>query len=255
MDFNRGKQQPVYYLVVAWIVVLAVMNGVGTLFERLRFSITVSALLEEVTVLLVVWLLNHYWLKVRIQLRTDLSFGAQLRVNAFSLFLVVFLLAFLEAQLAHGKSVKHVLVMAVVALLVAIFEESLFRGVLLVGFLQRIGRGNSVWLAVLLSSTLFAASHLINLSHQSVSITISQVLMAFGFGLLQSATYLRSGSLIWPILLHFMFDTQVLARSGLISKGNIPAWSGLIPLVIYGVVALILLRRSKRAEVVERFRI
>jgi len=112
-----------------------------------------------------------------------------------------------------------------------------------------------VWLAVLLSSTLFAVSHLINLSHQSVSLTISQVLMAFGFGLLQSATYLRSGSLIWPILLHFTFDTQVLARSGLISKGNIPAWSGLIPLVIYGTVALILLRRSKRAEVVERFRI
>jgi len=254
VDFSRGKQQPAYYLVVAWLVVLAVMNGAGMLFEKFGLSINVSVLLEEITVLLVLWLLNHYWLKVRIQLRTNQSFGAQVRVNGFSLFLVVFFLSILETQLAHGKSVNHVAVMTAMALLVAIFEESLFRGVILVGFLQRVGRGNAVWLAVLLSSALFAASHLINLSHQSVSMTIAQVLMTFGLGLLQSATYLRSGSLIWPILFHFVLDTQALVRGGLMPKGKIPAWSGLIPLVIYGTVALILLRQSKRAEVVARFK-
>ncbi|WP_143462621.1 CPBP family intramembrane glutamic endopeptidase [Levilactobacillus enshiensis] len=253
MNLSRGKWQPVCELVVAWIVLLAVMS-VGILFEKLKLTVTTSALLEEITVLLVLWGLNHYWLKVHLQWRTDQSFGTQVRVNAFSLVLVVLFLASLEMQLAHGKGVKHVVVMALVALLVAVFEETFFRGVLLVGFLQRIGRGDAVWLAVLLSSTLFAASHLINLLHQPVSLTIAQVLMAFGFGLLQSATYLRSGSLIWPILLHFVLDTQALTRDGLMANTHVPAWSGFMPLVVYGIVALILLRRSKRTEIVTRFK-
>jgi len=78
--------------------------------------------------------------------------------------------------------------------------------------------------------------------------------MAFGFGLLTSAMYLRTGSLLWTIAWHFLEDAQVLVNTGLLQQGvNLPAWAGIGPLVVYGGIAWFMLRRSKLADIRARF--
>jgi membrane protease YdiL (CAAX protease family) len=74
----------------------------------------------------------------------------------------------------------------------AIAEEWLFRGVLLHLWAERFG----VRFAVLASSVLFAAMH-------------SDVIGSVIFGIVMAALYIRTGSLLVPIVAHFLFNALV----------------------------------------------
>jgi uncharacterized protein len=78
----------------------------------------------------------------------------------------------------------------------AIAEEWLFRGVLLHVWAQRFG----VRFAILASSVLFAAMH-------------SDVIGSVIFGIAMAALYIRTGSLLVPIVAHFLFNALVAAGS------------------------------------------
>jgi membrane protease YdiL (CAAX protease family) len=82
----------------------------------------------------------------------------------------------------------------------AIAEEWLFRGVLLHVWAQRFG----VRFAVLASSVLFAAMH-------------SDVIGSVIFGIVMAALYIRTGSLLVPIVAHFLFNVLVSVGSVIIS--------------------------------------
>jgi membrane protease YdiL (CAAX protease family) len=102
----------------------------------------------------------------------------------------------------------HVLRPSVIALLVvaylatAIFEEGLYRGVIL-GLLRPMG----VWPAVLISSLLFGLGHLSNFALRGISFLV--VLQAFGAalqGIGLAALRLRTNT-IWPLIaIHFLHD-------------------------------------------------
>jgi CAAX protease family protein len=74
----------------------------------------------------------------------------------------------------------------------AVAEEWLFRGVLLHIWAERFG----VRFAVLATSVLFAAMH-------------SDVIGSVIFGIVMAALYLRTGSLLVPIIAHFLFNALV----------------------------------------------
>lgn len=257
IQFGR-KRQPVYQVLVPWIAILVAMFVISDVAKWGQLSREWTAVIEEIIGFSLVFGLNRYWLKISISLKSDLSMWMQLKTNAFPVIWMGFLLIGLAVGFPRHKSGGEIAMLVLIALLVAIFEEYLFRGVLLNGFLQRLRwrpETNLLW-AVIFSSLLFASSHLINLTHQSLNLTIAQVAMAFGLGLMQSATYLRTRSLLWPIALHFIYDAQGLLQTGLMQTAlnNVPAWSGLFSLVIYGTVAVVLLRPTKRAEVLAHFR-
>lgn len=86
----------------------------------------------------------------------------------------------------------------IIALLPAIFEETLFRGVLF-GSMQESGWGT--WKAVLLTGALFS------LFHGNPEQTIYQFLCGAAFALLAQ----RSGSILPGILAHFMNNAAILA--------------------------------------------
>ncbi|WP_380054095.1 lysostaphin resistance A-like protein [Falsihalocynthiibacter sp. SS001] len=98
-------------------------------------------------------------------------------------------------------------------LFVGIFEEVLFRGILLHGFELRIGPAA----ALFASSFVFGTSHYVNwITGQSLAATHPQVIHAGLAGILYGAIALRTRS-VWPsVLLHALWDFVVTMNHALI---------------------------------------
>lgn len=94
------------------------------------------------------------------------------------------------------------------ALLVSIAEEGLFRGIILGGTAKHI----KPLYALLLSSLLFSALHLLNLLGGLAPAEVaSQLLSTFVMGLFLGAVYLYTRNLYLPIIFHFVWDYIFLA--------------------------------------------
>lgn len=128
-------------------------------------------------------------------------------------------------------------------------EEFMFRGVILGVVLMILTRVKTtafrVNLSVVISAILFGAYHYINLSNQSFSFTTMQVISVAGFGLILGAVYVRSGSIIVPILLHFIYDYVVTLPKGF-QVTNYSQVSGVqmialgIWIIIYAIIAYLI---------------
>jgi len=111
-----------------------------------------------------------------------------------------------------GKSVfeivgvQHLAVLIFMTLLVGVFEEGLFRGILMKGARTRFGPLT----AVLIASVLFGFMHIVNyISGQPLPDTMTQILHAAIGGFMYGMLRLRIGAL-WPvILLHGFWDMAV----------------------------------------------
>ncbi len=91
------------------------------------------------------------------------------------------------------------------ALTIGVFEESMFRGVLLHGILRKTGKTRSgVWIAILVSSLVFGTFHVTNYifggNYDLTGIlqTIGKILQTGIFGILLSAIYLKTKN-FWGI--------------------------------------------------------
>lgn len=100
------------------------------------------------------------------------------------------------------------LVLLLNSLLIGLSEEVMFRGFLYHGLRQRLGITGAVWL----SSLVFGAVHVVNaLMTGDLPGAFAQSVFAMGLGLVLAAMALRTGSLIWPILYHALWDFGVLS--------------------------------------------
>ena len=81
--------------------------------------------------------------------------------------------------------------------IVALFEENAFRGYLL----HTLAEGLGFWPAAVLMSLLFAAMHVQNPGESKVGIVA-----VFAFGMMLAFSLRRTGSLLWAIGFHFMWD-------------------------------------------------
>ncbi|MFQ6548118.1 lysostaphin resistance A-like protein [Aestuariibius sp. 2305UL40-4] len=104
--------------------------------------------------------------------------------------------------------------------LVGIFEEVLFRGIVF----HAIERVGGPVVALFLSSLLFGAMHYVNwMSGQPLGATTIQVLHAAGGGFLYGALMLRTGS-IWPsVILHALWDLSVGLNSATFGQDQDPS--------------------------------
>ncbi|WP_386681964.1 CPBP family intramembrane glutamic endopeptidase [Loktanella sp. R86503] len=112
-------------------------------------------------------------------------------------------------SLEGGAALRAALVpIATLALLVGLFEELLFRGVLLHGLQSRISAG---W-AIVASGTIFGLFHGVNaLAGQDLTITAIQIAGAAGLGLFFGAVTVQARS-IWPaVALHALWDAFALS--------------------------------------------
>ena len=97
-------------------------------------------------------------------------------------------------------------------LLVGFVEEILTRGIV-VKMLRDAGK--SEWVVMVVSSLIFAVLHATNiLSGQPVVTVLLTVVFAFGFGICMYLTLRVTGHLIWPMLLHGLYDPTLFLATG-----------------------------------------
>ncbi len=107
--------------------------------------------------------------------------------------------------------ISAVLLWGAISFLVAINEETLFRGFALRGLMKSFRPVT----AVILSSVAFGLFHLVNLWEGGNPILIvAQVVSATGIGSIMAAMTLRSGSILPAILIHFLVDIVGLTALG-----------------------------------------
>ena len=156
---------------------------------------------------------------------------------------------------------------------VGIYEEVLFRGLILKILLKKMGQSKrGIINACLISSAIFGISHISNVvgligysEQMSVSVVlpiISQVIFTSAFGLFAVALFMRSGTLWVPILIHGIGNLTVhifvayASRDWILQFVETPiemsfpefALSTLLPTIPFFVVGLLLLRKVKPNE-------
>ena len=246
--------QAILLLIASWLFQYVVTLGLYDMREALG--------LDKEQIVALAMLLSYGILIATIGHFMRLRFGQLLHPNASSVFstfwllvpptlLLVPLLILLDMALIEGleqffpisgwerdsfnlmRSASLPMLVAV-CVLAPLFEEILFRGILLRGFLQRYPRH----LAIAYSALLFGIAHL----------NIYQFLLAFFLGLLLGWLYERSHSLIPGIALHAAINTSVtLLSSGANNASatggsvfDVPALVWLLALVLAAVGAWVL---------------
>ena len=139
---------------------------------------------------------------------------------------------------------------------VGITEEFVFRGIIGTLLLRKFGTSRvGIWSAVILSGILFGAAHISNIIGASLVGVLVQAAIASMLGMLLAAIYFRTGCIWVTVALHALVDITAAITTGLYGNGTMsdtvssynPAM--LISCVIYLIVLIVLLRKSKTAEI------
>ncbi|KQR07262.1 CPBP family intramembrane glutamic endopeptidase [Cellulomonas sp. Leaf334] len=133
-------------------------------------------------------------------------------------------------------------------LLVGFVEEILTRGIA-VKMLRDAGK--SEWVVMVVSSLIFGLLHASNiLGGQEILTVALTVVFAFGFGICMYLTLRVTGNLIWPMLLHGLYDPTLFLATGGIDEVHSGPQSELLTLagpsnmifILIAVVGLIFVR-------------
>ncbi|MHC4566290.1 MAG: lysostaphin resistance A-like protein [Planctomycetota bacterium] len=108
----------------------------------------------------------------------------------------------LKLAAEHPQLALHILIFVVAVVIIPVFEELFFRGIIQTTLLSYIQVKGKAWIAIAIASTLFALMHE-EMSHRPA---------LFVLGVCMGYAYERSGSLWRPIFIHAIFNaTNVLA--------------------------------------------
>ncbi|WP_233437783.1 CPBP family intramembrane glutamic endopeptidase [Agromyces laixinhei] len=169
----------------------------GTLFLGAGLSLIIGAILLAITASLLGW-----WRPALF----DRKHSARWPIFVPAIMVVALLLNL--ASTDWGSYDVGFFAASIVLLLVGFTEEMATRGLLLVALRSRLGEG-WVWF---LSSALFALMHLTNaLAGQDMALTLTQVGMAFLGGTVFYILRRTTGSLIWAMVLHGLWDFSTFA--------------------------------------------
>lgn len=204
---NRNK---IIWMLILFMVIEKVLeNGVlvPAILKMPFGDLTSNLLYKGIEVLLVLGL--NYWL---VKQKLYFSFALNFKTIIFMVGGIGYISLFI-----HSGSVKFLFPTLGLALLTAISEELLYRGVIFVDLLKiltaRHASGLNIITAVIVSSLLFSLQHLSNLASQSWLATGCQLIQTFGMGVLFAAVYLRTSSLSLVIFTHFIIDFPMIYLS------------------------------------------
>ncbi|HEX9139379.1 MAG TPA: type II CAAX endopeptidase family protein [Steroidobacteraceae bacterium] len=236
-------------IVLAIVVVLSALGGtlVGHFFPAEDMHVVSPDTQIPREAALVLGLFIATWVMSKIEKRPVLSYGLTdsrmmrrfffgLAVGLLSISALVgalwttHLLVF-DGRVLSGAAIwKYAALWAALDLLVAFFEEGLFRGYLL----HTLTRGLNFWWAALITSVLFGAAH----GHNPGESPIGMITAALG-GLVLCLSLWLTGSLWWAIGMHTGMNWAESYLYGMISSGSesqggliashpigAPIWSG-----------------------------
>lgn len=167
------------------------------LLSHLSSSLTTG--LEEMIFIAIALILNRDWLQQPLTYSLTATWRQRLHPLEPTL-IVTGLMGGYTLMTAHRLNTT--LTILFIAILISLFEETFFRGMLFQASRQTLG----VIKAAIFSSLLFSLTHLINLSHQALSLTLLQLVFTFVFGLLLCLITAQTASLFWPLIIHAAND-------------------------------------------------
>ena len=137
------------------------------------------------------------------------------------------------------------------------FEEVVLRGSALSNMMYHWkDKKNPVLRSLVVSSLIFGALHLINLSHAGVAETLMQVGYAAGVGFLFGAAYLRSRNIVGPVICHAIIDiTAEIFALPADAPEVIPFTVATSIIIAVGgvLIGLWLIRKEKQPEIMALF--
>ncbi|GEK28942.1 CPBP family intramembrane glutamic endopeptidase [Furfurilactobacillus siliginis] len=203
--------------------------------------------IEETILFAGLWGLNRVWLKQPVYFRlTERNPLRLLAVNWVSILLLI-MVALMITSLSKTHHV-YLGLSIIMLIFVPVAEEYLARGLVLpLAFSVTHGRHQLAW-AVALSGLTFGLLHSVNLFHQSLSATGIQMLYTFCLGVMLAAIYLRSGSLLMPMLLHGLNDFIATYTNGLAESKTTLGRSLPVDLLML-MIGIILLRKSQQHRI------
>lgn len=187
------------------------MAFLAVILFTVKRSVTISQSVmiwaQDIPLFVIFYFINQRFTRQKIGIRPTISWS-QLLVVSWPLYLA-FAIAVLEIVINKNLFWSLAISAGVCA---GIFEEFLFRGLIL-GILlkafEHMTKKRQVWSAVVISSVLFGLIHSVNVLRQPIGDTALQMLFAVGFGLILSVLYLRSGTILLPMLFHGTWDFSI----------------------------------------------
>jgi len=163
-------------------------------------------------------------------------------------FPAIFVLGFLGTAAILGLPPTQTIIFVLInTMLVGVSEELMFRGVILHGALSRF----NIWPAILLTTVLFGAVHVLNgFTTGDFLSSMAQAMAATLSGMYFLALRLRTRSLFPGMLIHGLFDFALMTSTVAMRTGRLPTTEGsaalsfplnfvapiifILPLFIYG---------------------
>lgn len=261
-----AKKYTIIYCILAEIIVLGGMTLAGMLFGMLLGNSGVDGYVLQTLQELVGAVLAFAALNVSgcadILTKRGIGFGKGLIVGGYFLFIGVYS-AIVYTVIYEGERTLRpwylIAVFVICMIFVGITEEFLCRGVLAELLLRHYGATKEgVWKAVIISGVLFGLAHLSNLLGAEPVGVLVQCVIAGMMGMAFAAIYFRTGCIWVTVALHAFVDVCALITGGLYTGEIAETISGyqpiqLISVVPYVILLLVLLRKKKMVQIIERF--
>ncbi|MBQ0837887.1 CPBP family intramembrane glutamic endopeptidase [Lactiplantibacillus pentosus] len=189
-------------VLILWGSMLASMGLVSLLLRISPFnqlSATLITGLQESLLLGIVLLFNAAWFQQPLHYRNVPISWPQFKPVLPTLLVTAFITSL---ALLSARQWSTTFAALSVAVLISLFEETSFRGLLF----QLCRSTWGVLPGALLSSVFFSLTHLLNLNHQTLTATLLQLAFTFVLGLLLCLVTVQTKSLFWGIVIHTAND-------------------------------------------------
>ncbi|USS90479.1 CPBP family intramembrane glutamic endopeptidase [Fructilactobacillus carniphilus] len=226
-----------------------------------------SFIIIDLIMLIVLMLFNHFFWKEKIFWLSNVPLGKQLVVDGLIVIILVGLLYNIFAvKFTFNNGAYMNLISDIEA---GVLEEYLFRGILLITLLKyfinvrKLVSYKGILAALLVSSLMFAVMHLVNLvrplldSENVIKVAV-QIFLTVFVGIILGVIYLRTRSIILPMIVHFCFDfsSDFIQNSLTYVGGNTDLF---IHAICYIVISLLILftfiRPSNSKQILSNFKV
>lgn len=201
--------------------------------------------LKTIALALSFYLLAHRRYRLTIPLKTNVSIWEQVRINWLS-FVYMFLIALPLTFYGLSNHTNQLPQAIIISACAAFFEEYLCRGILIqIGLGEEKKSYPKILQLALLTSLIFGLAHLGNLTQQPLDVTLYQVYYASALGLYFVAITIRTRTLWWAIIIHFIIDFASILASDSTVASAVPTIGSFFLWLFVALLALFLTRPKK----------
>lgn len=202
---NKSDNRYIWEIFGLIVVEELIIFNLHYVLDPFNLSQTEAVAAQEIISFIIFVLINIFIVKVTISLAPTVSWW-RLLILAVPIYVVIAAAIQRIVTSAHPDFTLGI----IAGLGVGIFEEYFYRGLIL-GVLMKLFRkqpskARQIWYPLLITSLIFGLDHSTNAFSQPLINTLFQMIQTFMMALILGALYIRSGSLIMPILFHGIWD-------------------------------------------------